>query len=135
MDGASSGLGEYDPAKSVIVLGATNLPWELDTAFLRRFEKRVHIDLPDVEGRRQMFRINTEGMAVAEEVSENGTWAQVVALSEGYSGADIATVSKNTHTHGGMQLLHSATALDCTDPCTRIVHEAGPCGFWCLCSC
>jgi ATP-dependent 26S proteasome regulatory subunit len=95
MDGA--GTGEYDPARSVIVLGATNLPWELDTAFLRRFEKRVHIDLPDVEGRLQMFRLNTEGMAVAEDARQGNEWKDVVELSEGYSRADIS-VSYSPHT-------------------------------------
>ncbi len=89
----------------MIVLGATNLPWELDTAFLRRFEKRIHIDLPDEKGRQEMFRINTEGMPVSPEVSENGTWATVVALSEGYSGADIATVTKDASMLGLRRLL------------------------------
>jgi len=103
MDGAVE--GDYDPARSVIVLGATNLPWELDTAFLRRFEKRVHIDLPDEEGRKQMFRINTDGMVVAGDVREDDTWATVVALSDGYSGADIATVCKDASMLGLRRLL------------------------------
>ena len=107
MDGASQ--GEYDPAKSVIVLGATNLPWELDAAFLRRFEKRVHIDLPDTEGRLAMFRINTEGMTVAEDVVEEGTWKHVVELSEGYSGADIAVVCNDASMLGLRRLLAGKT--------------------------
>lgn len=107
MDGATQ--GEYDPAKQVIVLGATNLPWELDTAFLRRFEKRVHIDLPDVEGRQAMFRINTEGMTVADDVVEDGTWKYVVDLSEGYSGADIAVVCNDASMLGLRRLLAGKT--------------------------
>jgi katanin p60 ATPase-containing subunit A1 len=105
MDGASSSSEEYDPARSVIVLGATNLPWELDSAFLRRFEKRIHIDLPDAEGRADMFRINTDGMAVADEVREDDTWATVVGLSDGYSGADIATCCKDASMLGLRRLL------------------------------
>jgi len=106
MDGATA--GEYDPAKSVIVLGATNLPWELDHAFLRRFEKRVHIDLPDAEGRAAMFAINTEGMLVDDDVKQDN-WKYVVDLSEGYSGADIAVVCNDASMLGLRRLLAGKT--------------------------
>lgn len=43
------GVGNDD--KGVLVLGATNLPWVIDPAIRRRFEKRVYIPLPDYEAR------------------------------------------------------------------------------------
>ena len=39
------------------VLGATNLPWNLDEALRRRFEKRIYIPLPEKEQRQQLFQI------------------------------------------------------------------------------
>ena len=44
--------------KFVMVMGATNLPWDLDDALRRRFEKRIYISLPNQIGRKQMFDIN-----------------------------------------------------------------------------
>lgn len=41
----------------VLVLGATNVPWELDPAMRRRFEKRVYIALPEVPARTSMFKV------------------------------------------------------------------------------
>merc|ERR1712000_744092 len=44
----------------VLVLGATNLPWALDPAIRRRFEKKVFIGLPDIAARQRMFEIHTK---------------------------------------------------------------------------
>ena len=52
---------ENPGGKQVVVLGASNLPWELDEAFRRRLEKRIYIPLPDVEGRKGLIRIAMEG--------------------------------------------------------------------------
>jgi vacuolar protein-sorting-associated protein 4 len=39
----------------ILVLGATNVPWELDSAIRRRFEKRIYIPLPEAAARAEMF--------------------------------------------------------------------------------
>ena len=48
--------GVGNDCKDVLVLGATNLPWAIDSAVRRRFEKRVYIPLPDIKGRLAMLR-------------------------------------------------------------------------------
>ena len=45
-------------AGRILVLGATNVPWELDPGFRRRFEKRIYIPLPDHEARSAMVKIH-----------------------------------------------------------------------------
>lgn len=44
--------------QQILVLGATNIPWELDPAIRRRFEKRVYIPLPEPHARAIMFKLN-----------------------------------------------------------------------------
>jgi katanin p60 ATPase-containing subunit A1 len=60
------GVGAEDSSKSVIVLAATNRPWDLDDALRRRLEKRIYIPLPTKEGRAELFRINMRGVTLAE---------------------------------------------------------------------
>jgi len=43
---------------NLLVLGATNTPWDLDSAIRRRFEKRIYIPLPDADGRLHMLKIH-----------------------------------------------------------------------------
>mmetsp|Transcript_7164 Transcript_7164/g.7520 ORF Transcript_7164/g.7520 Transcript_7164/m.7520 type:complete len:454 (+) Transcript_7164:115-1476(+) len=73
----------------VLVLGATNVPWELDPAMRRRFEKRVYIALPEVPARTSMFKLNlgTTPNDLTEEQYE-----MLGRRTEGYSGSDIAVV-------------------------------------------
>ena len=74
-------------SKGVLILGATNIPWQLDAAIRRRFQRRVHISLPDTPARVRMFEICV-GETPCELKAED--YRTLGALSEGYSGSDIA---------------------------------------------
>lgn len=63
MDGANT-----DGGKVVMVLAATNLPWELDEAVRRRLEKRIYIPLPEQPGRQELLRIALRGVKCADDV-------------------------------------------------------------------
>jgi katanin p60 ATPase-containing subunit A1 len=54
MDGIAAST-DANKGKYVIVLGATNFPWQIDEALRRRLEKRVYIPLPTVIGRRKVL--------------------------------------------------------------------------------
>ncbi|MFX1518833.1 MAG: AAA family ATPase [Promethearchaeota archaeon] len=85
MDGVTSKAEDR-----IVVLGATNIPWEIDAAFRRRFEKRIYVPLPDLEARHAIFKIHTKGVEHAPEVN----FEELAMLSEGYSGADIALICR-----------------------------------------
>ncbi|XP_010079565.1 PREDICTED: katanin p60 ATPase-containing subunit A-like 2 isoform X1 [Pterocles gutturalis] len=80
----------------VFVLAASNLPWELDSAMLRRLEKRILVDLPSKEARQVMIqhwlppRSNSRGVELRTDL-DYGLLGQA---TEGYSGSDIKLVCK-----------------------------------------
>jgi katanin p60 ATPase-containing subunit A1 len=91
---ASASLAEEDEdsaAKTVMVLAATNRPWDLDEAIRRRLEKRVYIPLPTPVGRDALFKINLKSIALSPDID----FKILVDKSEGYSGADITSVCRD----------------------------------------
>ncbi|KAL9110325.1 MAG: hypothetical protein Q9227_005056 [Pyrenula ochraceoflavens] len=74
-------------SKGVLILGATNIPWQLDAAIRRRFQRRVHISLPDLPARMKMFEIAVGSTPCELKQADYKTLAQ---QTDGYSGSDIA---------------------------------------------
>ncbi|BFZ56411.1 Vacuolar protein sorting-associated protein 4 [Savitreella phatthalungensis] len=72
----------------ILVLGATNIPWNLDPAVRRRFERRVYIPLPDAAARARMFEINVG--ATPHELTPKD-FQKLSEITDGLSGSDIAT--------------------------------------------
>jgi transitional endoplasmic reticulum ATPase len=88
--------------KSVIVIGATNRPDMIDTALLRpgRFDKILLVNAPDETGRLQILKIHTNKMPVGEqdkllsEKEKEDFLKQIAKQTEGYTGADIESLTK-----------------------------------------
>ncbi|KAK3997881.1 P-loop containing nucleoside triphosphate hydrolase protein [Cladorrhinum sp. PSN332] len=76
-------------SKGVLILGATNIPWQLDAAIRRRFQRRVHISLPDTAARTTMFKLAIGDTKTALKQED---YRELAKASEGYSGSDIAIV-------------------------------------------
>ena len=89
-DAAPAAGREDQPLKTVTVLAATNRPWDLDEALRRRLEKRIYIPLPEEKGRSEIFRINLKELKLGDDVDI----AQLVELSNKYSGADLTNVCR-----------------------------------------
>ncbi|HEC88671.1 MAG TPA: ATP-binding protein [Thermoplasmata archaeon] len=86
-------LAEMDGIDSkndkILLMAATNVPWELDPAVLRpgRFDFKFYIPLPDFEAREKIFELNLD---IPKE--ENFDFDLIAQLTEGYSGADIRLI-------------------------------------------
>ena len=80
----------FDTNTSVIVLAATNRPDILDPALLRpgRFDRRVILDRPDINGRAAILKVHANGKPLAEAVNLEVLAKQTV----GFSGADLANL-------------------------------------------
>jgi SpoVK/Ycf46/Vps4 family AAA+-type ATPase len=84
IEGFSSAKGE-----KLIMMSATNKPWDLDDAMISRFQRKIYVPLPDKEAREMIFEIHLKG-AVLHGMTEK----KLAEMSGGYSGRDIANVCK-----------------------------------------
>ena len=80
----------FETNTNIIVIAATNRPDILDPALLRpgRFDRRVTLDLPDLEGRKAILRVHAAGKPLAPEV----TLDTVAKETPGFSGADLSNL-------------------------------------------
>jgi katanin p60 ATPase-containing subunit A1 len=103
MDGLSKRKGQ------VFVLAASNLPWDLDQAMLRRLEKRVFVGLPDEKSRWLIFKslLACDMNAIQEE-----EYGELARQTEDYSGADLALVCKETGMRKLRQLMTKMAQLE-----------------------
>ncbi|KAL3650529.1 hypothetical protein CASFOL_006932 [Castilleja foliolosa] len=72
------------PGERILVLAATNRPFDLDEAIIRRFERRIMVDLPSVENREMILRT-----LLSKEKVEDLDFKELAVMTEGYSGSDL----------------------------------------------
>ncbi|MGI6725502.1 MAG: ATP-binding protein [Christensenellales bacterium] len=78
---------EKDPDRITLLLGATNKPWDIDTAFLRsgRFSRMIYVPLPDAPARSFIIKANLKGVPMSADVD----FDQLTRYTDGFSGADL----------------------------------------------
>lgn len=102
--------GIQDKGKHVhlYTVGATNKPWGLDWPFLRRFEKRIYVPLPNLESRMAMFRSYTAPLHVDSSIGA----ADLAKIAEGYSGSDVRDMCQAVQLRVVSELFESGMAVD-----------------------
>ncbi|CAN6845868.1 unnamed protein product [Brassica oleracea] len=97
VDGVSNTATNEDGSRKIVmVLAATNFPWDIDEALRRRLEKRIYIPLPDLESRKALININLRTVEVASDVNIE----DVAKRTEGYSGDDLTNVCRDASMNG-----------------------------------
>ncbi|KAH9298031.1 hypothetical protein KI387_029713, partial [Taxus chinensis] len=106
VDGVSNSATSEDSQKRmVMVLAATNFPWDIDEALRRRLEKRIYIPLPDLESRKELIQINLRSVEVAKDVDID----EVARRTDGYSGDDLTNVCRDASMNGMRRKLAGKT--------------------------
>jgi SpoVK/Ycf46/Vps4 family AAA+-type ATPase len=102
--------GIVDKGKNlhVYVIGATNKPWDLDWAFIRRFQKRILVPLPDHHTRLMMLKLYTGNLGIDPDVDLH----ELARLSEGFSGSDIRDVCQSAQLKLIGEFFESGKAMD-----------------------
>ena len=80
----------FDGSKGVVVLAATNRPDSLDPALLRpgRFDRRIPVELPDLQGRVEILKVHAKKIRLAEDVD----FEPIAKMAAGASGAELANI-------------------------------------------
>merc|ERR1711966_497666 len=88
-------MGEMDgfnPSAGVVVLAGTNRVDILDEALTRpgRFDRQIVVDRPDLQGRKEIFKVHLEGIVLNDPVDDVA--GRLAGLTPGFAGADIANI-------------------------------------------
>jgi SpoVK/Ycf46/Vps4 family AAA+-type ATPase len=96
----------------VYVVGATNKPWALDEAFIRRFQKRIFVPLPNVEARTELVSIYSKDLTLSSDVSTD----ELVRLTDGYSASDIHEILQSAQNKVVRELFESQKITERSRP-------------------
>jgi len=136
--GDGGGNQEHDLMKRMIVIGATNCPWDLDDAILRRFQRRISVPLPDTQARKALWdniitkannsndqssSLSSSATSFFGKFQKHPTMAssndkkQLVKMTQGYSASDISNIANDAsfgplRDLGGIEKIRDVKKMD-----------------------
>lgn len=112
----------FEPTERVIVIAATNRGDLLDPALLRpgRFDRRIIVDYPDMEGRKAIIKIHAKGKPFAKDVN----WDKVAKRTVGFSGADLENMLNEAAIYAARKNREEITMEDIEEAATKV--KLGP---------
>lgn len=106
------GISDKSSPVLVYVVGATNKPWALDEAFIRRFQKRIFVPLPNGEARTELVSIYSKDLTMSGDVSAD----ELVRMTDGYSASDIHDILQSAQIKVVRELFQSERITDRSRP-------------------
>lgn len=112
----------FAPTERVVVIAATNRGDLLDTALLRpgRFDRRIIVDYPDVEGRKAISKIHAKGKPFEKSVN----WDKIAKRTVGFSGADLENMLNEAAILAARQAKTTINMDDLEEAATKV--KLGP---------
>ncbi|TNJ29317.1 Vacuolar protein sorting 4a [Giardia muris] len=114
MQGVGKGAG------NLLVLGATNFPEAIDSAMLRRFEKRIEVSLPGPEARANILK---NGIGATLNALTDADFELVAGMTNDYSGSDLSVICKEA-LMSPIRLINKATHFRLSE----VTGKYEPCG-------
>src|SRR5215204_2149581 len=102
------GINGKSKESKLYVIGATNKPWTLEAGFLRRFQKRIYVSLPDIASRINLFNQYTTPLEKENTLKNE----ELARFSEGYSASDIKDICQSAQLRVVNELFESGKAMD-----------------------
>lgn len=103
------GITDKNKKLHVYLVGATNKPWSLDGPFLRRFQKRIFIPIPDLKARRDIFKLYGKKLI---KMGTNVDFPELAKRTHGYSASDLYDVVQAVHLKVVREYFESHTLSD-----------------------
>ncbi len=97
------GIQDKGSRLHVYVIAATNKPWKLDEPFIRRFQKRIYVPLPDKATRKKILELYTSKIRLAPDVDLD----RLADMLEGYTGSDITDIVREAYMKTVRELFQS----------------------------
>jgi 26S proteasome regulatory subunit T1 len=112
-------LDGFDPRGNIKVVMATNRPDTLDPALTRpgRLDRKIEVDLPDLEGRAQIFKIHTKSMSVERDIR----FELLARLCPNSTGADLRSVCTEAGMFSVRQRRKTVTEKDFLDSINKVI--------------
>ena len=102
------GINGISKESQLYVIGATNKPWSLEAGFLRRFQKRIYVTLPDNASRTNLFNQYTAPLKKERSLKSE----ELAKLAEGYSASDIKDICQSAQLRVVNELFESGRAME-----------------------
>ncbi|XP_010473660.1 PREDICTED: putative cell division cycle ATPase [Camelina sativa] len=109
------------PGERILVLAATNRPFDLDEAIIRRFERRIMVGLPAVENREKILRT----LLAKEKVDENLDYKELAMMTDGYTGSDLKNLCTTAAYRPVRELIQHERVKDTEKKKQRETSKAG----------
>ncbi len=113
------GINGKSRESKLYVIGATNKPWSLEAGFLRRFQKRIYVSLPNRASRSHLFGQYTKRLQMESSLKIE----DLAKLTDGYSGSDVKDICQSVQLRVVDELFQSGKGLD-SDAYTRTITES-----------